>query len=318
MLLLLQMRGRTTAEALAEEFEVSVRTVYRDIDQLSAAGVPVYTDRGRAGGVRLTEGYQMRLTGLTPQEAETLLLSGLVGQAESLGVGDAMISAQRKVLASLPHDKRASAQRIAARFHFDPVGWFRRADPTDHLPAVARAVWEDRMIHVRYERWRGVVERTLSPLGLALKSGNWYVVALAEGQTHTYRVSSIRDLSILSEHFRRPPDFDLASFWRTWVRDFETRVYNDKAIVTASPRGMRCLRYLSAAVEDAVTASATPASPAGWMRAELPIESVEHAAGELLRFGADIEVLEPKELRASIRRMAAQVERLYSRRAREK
>ena len=312
MLMLLQMRGQMTAEALARQFEVSVRTIYRDIDHLSAAGVPVYAERGRAGGIRLTEGYQTKLTGLTPQEAETLLLGGLEEPAHSMGVGGAMLSAQRKVLASLPQDKRASAQRIATRFHFDPVGWYRRAEPAIQVPAIARAVWEDRQIRVRYESWSGVVERRLSPLGLALKSGHWYVVAVAEGKTRTYRVSSIRELDILDERFQRPAGFDLARFWRAWVRDFEARIYKDRAVVRASLRGVRMLRDLSAAVDDAITASLAPAQPEGWQRAEIPIESVNHAARELLRLGAEVEVVAPKPLRERLRQMALDVARVYA------
>lgn len=312
MLMLLQMRGRMTAESLAEEFEVSVRTIYRDVDHLSAAGVPVYAERGRAGGIRLTEGYQTKLTGLTAQEAETLLLSGLEEPAQSMGVGGAMLSAQRKVLASLPHDKRASAQRIGMRFHFDPVGWYRRAEPTNQIPAIARAVWEDCWIRVRYESWSGVLERKLAPLGLALKSGHWYVVALAEGRTRTYRVSGIRELDILDERFQRPPGFDLAAFWRAWVRDFEARIYKDRAVVLASARGLRMLRDLSAAVDDAITASAAPARADGWQRAEIPIESVNHAARELIRLGAEVEVLAPKQLRERVLQMAVDVAQVYA------
>ncbi|HKZ72622.1 MAG TPA: WYL domain-containing protein [Steroidobacteraceae bacterium] len=314
MLMLLQMRRRMTAEALAGEFEVSVRTIYRDIDHLSAAGVPVYADRGRTGGFRLLEGFETRLTGLTSQEAETLLLAGLEGPAASLGIGGPLLNAQRKMLAALPEDKRASARRIATRFHFDPVAWYRRAESTDHLPAVARAVWEERIIRVRYESWRRLIDRTLAPLGLALKSGRWYVVALADGAPRTYRVSSIRELEVLQERFRRPPDFDLAAFWREWVRDFEARIYRDRAIVRASPLGIARLRDLSAAVADAIDASRTPVKPKGWMRVELPIETIEHAQRELMGLGMEVEVLAPKALRERIGRTAERLARLYARR----
>src|ERR1700742_1025470 len=144
ILLLLQSRGRMTAQALAREFEVSVRPIYRDVDQLSAAGVPVYADRGRAGGFQLLDGYRTKLTGLTPSEAEALFLSGLPGPAADLGLGDAMAQAQLKLLAALPG--REGAGHVAARFHLDPVGWFRGAERTDLLPALAEAVWTARRI----------------------------------------------------------------------------------------------------------------------------------------------------------------------------
>src|SRR5579862_4010287 len=165
ILLLLQTRGRMTAQALADEFEVSVRTIYRDVDQLSAAGVPVYADRGRLGGFQLLDGYRTKLTGLTPAEAEALFLSGLPGPAADLGLGEAMAQAQLKLLAALPG--REGAGRIVARFHLDPVGWFRGPERTDHLPALAEAVWNSRTIRIRYESWKDVVDRDLEPLGLA-------------------------------------------------------------------------------------------------------------------------------------------------------
>jgi predicted DNA-binding transcriptional regulator YafY len=151
LLILLQMRGRMSADELAAEFEVSVRTIYRDVDQLSAAGVPVYAERGRNGGFALLDGYRTRLTGFTPSEAEALLLAGVGPAAADLGIGAEAAAAQLKLLASLPPDSGASAQRVAARFHLDPVNWYSRAEASDMLPALANAVWGELRIRVRYE-----------------------------------------------------------------------------------------------------------------------------------------------------------------------
>src|SRR6267154_616098 len=165
ILLLLQARGRMTAEALASEFEVSVRTIYRDVDQLNAADVPIYADRGPSGGFQLLDGYRTRLTGLSPAEAETLSLAGV------------LTAAQLKLSAALPERARANAGRIAARFHLDPVGWFRSADEAKLLPTIANAVWNEKCLDVHYRRAEGAVERRLQPLGLVLKAGVWYLVA---------------------------------------------------------------------------------------------------------------------------------------------
>jgi predicted DNA-binding transcriptional regulator YafY len=300
ILILLQMRGRMSAEALASEFEVSVRTIYRDIDELSAAGVPVYAERGRTGGFQLLDGYRTRLTGFTPAEAEALLLAGAGGAARDLGLGGELAAAELKLLASLPPDAGASAQRVAARFHLDPLNWYRRAEPPDLLPAIASALWNDRRVQVRYESWKEVVERTLCPLGLVLKAGVWYLVALAGGQARTYRVSKIQELSVAQESFARPRGFDLARYWRDWARDFEARLLRERAIVRLSPVGLRLLRDVSEAAWEAAEASKRPCRPDGWIRAEIPIESVEHAARQILRLGADALVIEPPALRERI------------------
>jgi len=173
ILMLLQARGRVSARELAEEFEVAVRTIHRDIDELSAAGIPVYAERGRNGGFRLQDGYRTKLTGLNESEAEALFLAGLPGPAAELGLADALSAARRKLLAALPPSLQPSAERIAARFHLDPGAWFHHADTLPSLPVIARAVWSERMLKLRYRR-AGETEarpRRLGPLGLVLKAG---------------------------------------------------------------------------------------------------------------------------------------------------
>jgi len=204
ILMLLQTRGRMTAQALAAEFEVSSRTIYRDIDQLSAADVPVYADRGPSGGFQLLDGYRTKLTGLSPAEAETLFLAGLPGPAAELGLADVLTAAQLKLTAALPERARATANRVAARFHLDQVGWFRSADEARLLPAIANSVWNEMCVDVRYKRGERVVARTLQPLGLVLKAGIWYAVAQVGKQARTYRVSNIVDLSVRDLRFARP------------------------------------------------------------------------------------------------------------------
>src|SRR5436189_2019123 len=155
VLLLLQTRGRLTASELAEQLEVSVRTIYRDVDALSEAGVPIYAERGPGGGVRLVDGYRTRLTGLTPDEAEALFLSGLPGPAAELGLGTVVSAAQLKVLAALPPELRARASRLVERFHLDAAGWFQSDEPVPHLGVLSEAVWESDRVQVRYRRGDG-------------------------------------------------------------------------------------------------------------------------------------------------------------------
>lgn len=299
ILILLQMRGRLSAETLAAEFEVSVRTIYRDIDHLSAAGVPVYAERGRAGGFELMDGYRTKLTGFTPAEADALVLAGVGGAASDLGIGADAAAAQLKLLASLPPDTGASAQRVAQRFHLDPANWYTRPETLALLPAIADAVWREKRVRVRYESWKDVVTREIDPLGLVLKGGLWYLIAAVKEQPRTYRVSNIRDVVVLSSNTRRPRRFDLARFWAGWVKDFEHRLLSERADVKLSPAGLRMLRDVSPAAAEAAHQN-TPCAPQGWVRAEIPVENTEQAVRQLLRLGAEVEVLAPPALRAAI------------------
>lgn len=312
ILLLLQARGRMSAAALAEAVETSVRTIHRDIDELSAAGVPVYAERGRAGGFQLLDGFRTRLTGLTADEAEALFLSGLPGPAADLGLGEAVASAQLKLLAALPETGRAGAERVASRFHLDPHAWFTKRQPADLLPQLAEAVWRERRIRIRYESWTGKVDRRLEPLGLALKAGAWYLVGRAGDAVRAYKVAAIETLDLTDESFLRPEGFDLAAWWSAWSRDFEQRLYHGTARLRVSPAGLRRLAALAPAVGEAAALTTGPADADGWMEIDIPIESVGHAAGEILRLGAEAEVLFPAELRVRMAGLAAKLAQIYA------
>jgi predicted DNA-binding transcriptional regulator YafY len=314
ILMLLQTRGRMTAQALAEQFEVSIRTIYRDIDQLSAAEVPVYADRGPNGGFELLDGYRTKLTGLSPSEAATLFLAGLPGPAAELGLADIMTTAQLKLTAALPEGARATARRVSARFHLDPVGWFRSGEDARFLPAIANAVWSEICINVRYQRYAGVVSRKLQPLGLVLKGGVWYIVAMVGERPRTYRVSKVVELTETAERFERPKDFDLVRYWSAASRDYEVGLYRGKATLRVSKAGLMKLELLGSAVASAAAETASAPDAAGWVRVVIPIERIDHAAGELIRLGVDVETLEPQELRDRIAEMARDVSRLYRRR----
>jgi predicted DNA-binding transcriptional regulator YafY len=315
ILMLLQSRGRMSAQALAREVEASVRTVYRDIDQLSAAGVPVRVERGAAGGFELLDGWRTRLTGLTPLEAQALFMAGLPGPAAQLGLGHARASAELKLLAALPADWQADARRVGSRFHLDPVGWYQSAAQVSHLPAVADAVWSERRLAMRYESWKGVVERVIEPLGLVLKAGEWYLVAVArEGrEPRTYRLDKILELAARAETFTRPRKFDLARFWAASLQRFEAGLYRESALVRASALGLERMRALGAALSDAVDGAKSKRDAKGWHQVTIPIESVEHAAQQLIRLGAEAEVLQPVELREKLAANARAIAAIYAR-----
>ncbi|MFI9010729.1 helix-turn-helix transcriptional regulator [Actinosynnema sp. NPDC053489] len=299
LLLLLQSRGRMTARELADELEVSVRTVYRDVEALGGSGVPVYAERGPAGGYRLVDGYRTRLTGLTTEEADSLFLAGLPGPAAELGLGAVVAATQLKVLAALPPELRSRAARVRERFHLDAPGWFRGNRGTPHVAAVAEAVWQQRRVRIRYVRWgREEVERTVEPLGLVLKAGTWYLVGRTDGGLRTYRVSRVLELTALDEPFDRPAGFDLAEYWAGWSARFEERMYPARVTVRLTPNGLRSAPVL---LGPAVARELEGVEAEGeWTTVRVPVESLEHALVDLLRLGPEVEVVEPVELRERV------------------
>lgn len=312
ILIRLQVHGRLTAQALAEEFEVSTRTIYRDIDDLSAAGVPVYADRGPGGGFQLLDGYRTRLTGLTAGEAETLLLAGLPGPAADLGLSEPLAAARLKLLAAVPPTASARAARIGDRLHLDPFDWYQRAAAPAYLPAVAQAIWSERRLAIRYESWSATVQRKIDPLGLVLKAGVWYLAARVGRDVRTYKIAKLLGLEALDETFTYPADFDLAAHWRRELERFEAGLRKAEATVRVSPAALSRLDRLGADMAEAVRRA--PPDPDGWRQALVPIESVDHAAGLLLGFADEIEVLAPLALRRQLAARARRVTALYGRR----
>jgi predicted DNA-binding transcriptional regulator YafY len=342
LVLLLQSRGSMTAAELAERLEVSERTVARDVQALAEAGVPVYADRGRAGGYRLVGGYRTRLTGLGRTEAEALFLSGVPGALRDMGLADAASAARLKVSAALLPELRGAPDSAAQRFHLDAPGWWREPDAPGLLPAVAEAVWADRRLAVTYRRQPGAaaVERELEPYGLVLKAGVWYLVARvrrgaeaaagaddgarAEGAYRVYRVERFERAEPVgadgsggaggadAQGFERDEDFDLPGFWAERAAAFARSILRDEVTVRLTPDGLRRLPYVTdrVAAGDAVAAAGEP-DDRGWSAVRLRVESQDVAYAQLLTLGPDAEVLGPPELRARFAAAAARSAELY-------
>lgn len=309
--MLLQTRGRMSARALAAELEVSIRTLHRDIDQLTAAGVPIMAERGREGGFSLLDGWKTSLTGLTAAESQAVFLSGLAGPAAQLGLKHDVESAQLKLLTALPAGTRDAAQRVSSRLHLDPVDWYRDAEPVPQLLTVAEAVWSGRELAICYESWKTTAARTVGPLGLVLKAGVWYLVALLKTEPRTFRVSNIAAAESLSSTVRRPKNFDLAAYWRASIERFERELLKFEARVLATAAGLKSLGNVSSAVARAIAAAPPSHRRDGRVEVRIPIESIEHATGQLLRLSPEVEVLEPAVLRASIVERVRAVAALY-------
>ncbi|WP_433444453.1 helix-turn-helix transcriptional regulator [Nonomuraea sp. CA-141351] len=314
LLLLLQTRGHMTAPELAAELEVSVRTVYRDVEALSAAGVPVYADRGPAGGYQLLDGYRTRLNGLTAEEASSLFLAGLPGPAAELGLSEVVATAELKLLAALPPEPRSHASRMRERFLLDVPSWYRTADDVPHLSEVAEAVWEQRPLHMTYRRWgQQEVDRVVHPYGLVLKGGSWYMVAAPQGGSpRTYRVARILTLETTPGRFARPEGFDLGAFWQDYAKEFRERMYTAEAVIKLAPGYGDLLAYtMGSDVVGAALAAAGEPDPEGWLTLTVPIESITHARWLLLRMGVAVEVLGPPELRAAMCEAVAELHKMY-------
>ncbi|HTS20392.1 MAG TPA: YafY family protein [Casimicrobiaceae bacterium] len=308
ILLSLQARGRLTAAEMAEELEVSERTVHRDIDQLSAAGIPVIADRGRAGGFKLADGFRTQLTGFTEAEAEALFLAGLPGPAAELGLADLTAMARTKLLAALPAGARAA--RVAERFHLDPAGWFRSTDAVTALPVIARAVFNERQLRFRYGPTREL--RTVGPIGVVLKAGVWYLVAQKGGAFRTYRVGRISDVEALDQAYARPHRFDLAAWWASSSREYEMASYRGTATIRLSRRGLGLVDALGPYVAQAVAQTATEPDEQGRVQCTIPIESVEYGVRELLRLGGEVEVIGPAPLRERMAQLLSEMLRNYA------
>jgi predicted DNA-binding transcriptional regulator YafY len=292
LVMLLQSRGRMTARDLAERLEVSERTIYRDLDALSAAGVPVYAISGPGGGCAIDPAYRTSLTGLTADEARTLALTSSGGPLADLGLGGALDQVILKLLAGAPAAHRLDAEHARQRIYLDPDPWFQRPEPIPHLPLLQDAVWADERLRISYRRRDGATsERVIDPYGLVAKAGVWYLVTRTAGEPRVYRVSRILDAATTGERFARDPTFDLPTTWATWSTEFTESLPTFQSLLRVAPDRMDTLPA-------EVAALASPADSCGWRVVPMRFDIIEHAVGWVLSHGTTVEALEPPELRA--------------------
>jgi predicted DNA-binding transcriptional regulator YafY len=312
--ILLQLQaagGRVTAGELAERLEVSVRTIHRDVDALSGAGIPVYADRGRGGGISLLDDFRTDLTGLTEQEARALFSFGGPVIASQLGLGPVLEGALRKLLAALPEAQRTGARRARERLLVDPEPWRRRPEPAPHLDRVQDAAWSDERLRIAYRRGNGERRtRTVDPYGLIAKAGVWYLLAAVEGGLRTYRVDRIEGAEGTGERFHRPAGFDLAAEW-TARRD-ELEAPAPGVEVTVAVR-REALRRFTGLVGRELTRPAEQLHPTGDGRPRLRLSFRAPGAmrAMLLAFGREVEAIAPAEVRAELGRAAASIAAMY-------
>jgi predicted DNA-binding transcriptional regulator YafY len=308
MLLLLQARGRVTAAELAGRLEVSPRTVYRDAEALSSAGVPIYAERGRGGGIRLLPGYRTDVTGLTQDEARALFVLTTGGAQEDLGLGTAARSAILKVMRAVPEPFRPAATATSQRILVDPAGWMRPPEPVGQLGELQAAVFTDRRLRLRY-RGSGqdsASERVVDPYGLVCKAGIWYLVADSGGEPRLFRVSRVVSAVADEAPVRRRDGVELAGLWVSLRRGVEDRPAPLEVLVRVRREwldlfGRMCAGNLTGPL---------PAAAGEWTEVRLRFAAVR-AARTLLSFGANVKVISPPEVRADLAAVAAEVVECY-------
>jgi len=311
LLMLLQTRGRMTAEGLATELEVSVRTIYRDLTALSISGIPVYCERGPGGGVGLVEEYRTTLTGLTPDEARALFMMSVPAPLAQLGVDRELKAALLKLSASLPDSRRSDETRARQRIHLDSSWWFQAEDAVPCLQTLQQAVWNDHMMRIKFITFFGrQVEQVVKPYGLVAKANLWHLVYDWQGKVRVVRVSQVVEAELLAETFIRPAEFDLAAFWEQWCAAYESQP-PFVARVRLLPQVLDSLRYHLEERFRHLLAKNAPPDADGWVTLDLPFESFETARTRLLGLGRAVEVLAPGPLRKSILDYAEQIIDFY-------
>ncbi|HEU5199307.1 MAG TPA: YafY family protein [Ktedonobacterales bacterium] len=311
ILLLLQVHRRITARDLAKRLEVSERTIHRDMEALSVAGVPVVAGRGTGGGWGLLEAYRTNLTGLNEAEIQAIFLSGPPRLLADLGLDKAAQAALIKLLAALPSLSRRNAEEIRQRIYVDAAGWRQPGETIPFLPRLQEAIWLERALRFSYRRGDGsVVERVVEPLGLVAKGSIWYLVAAIEGEFRSYRVSRVQDATLTDEPFIRPPGFDLAAYWEQATVEFKANLPRYPAVVRADPAILPRMRQESHYTR---IQEVGPPEADGWVTVNILFEE-EHSAREyVLSFGPQIEVIEPPALREQVLQAAKDIVARYTR-----
>lgn len=302
-----------TAEELANELEVSKRTIYRDIDALSVAGVPVYANGGPGGGYALLDSYRTTLTGLNENEIRALFMLTIPGPISDLGVSRDLKAAILKLTSSFADDQNEHANYLRQRLHLDAASWFQTDEPVPHLKTLQEAVWQDHQLVLSYRRRNGAVsERTVSPYGLVAKASIWYLAAATEQGMRVYRASRIEAVQMTQTHFSRPQDFDLAGFWAGWVTSYKASLPKYPVTLRFGPDLISVLPHILGNDVQSLVEQAQPDSE-GWRVIDYTFERLEEAQTYVLGMGASVDIIAPEELRVSVLKKATDVVAHYSR-----
>ncbi|MBH5319984.1 YafY family transcriptional regulator [Paenibacillus sp. GSMTC-2017] len=297
IVLLLQSEGKMSSKQLAERLEVNVRTILRDMDELSSSGVPVYSERGQHGGWQLSEGYRTSLTGIHPDELAALLVSSQAEPLSDLGQLKQLDTAMQKILAATTEAARSNAAAVRKKIHIDGASWYASSNQVisgkSLLAVVQEALWQNRALKLTYQREEMQVERTVLPLGLVAKRSIWYLVAkTSEDELRTFRISRLLSVEVLPDSFTPPSDFDLALYWQQSLVQFKESLPRYPARIKLKQSQLQRLQN-----ERFVAIGIARSVQEGWLEADVTFETIDSACEMILSYGARIEVLEPADLR---------------------
>jgi len=312
ILLLLQNKGKLTTKELSEKLEVTARTIHRDMEALSAAGIPVVAERGKTGGWRLMEQYRTKLTGLKPNEIKSLLIAPSFDLLDDLELSKDWLEARQKILASIPSTFQINANDIWNRIHVDTTAWRQTNEKVEPFKILQQAIWDEKKLHLTYERADGeMIERVVNPLGLVAKGSSWYLIASSNEKIRNYRASRIKYAVLTEEVFSRPNDFDLAKYWIHSTQEFISSLPKFEVHVEASPSILPRIRFTRHFIQHIKLDTPTEN---GWVPVNLCFHTEQEATEYILGFGDQINIISPTSLRKKIYNQAKAVLHFYEHR----
>jgi predicted DNA-binding transcriptional regulator YafY len=304
IMMLLQAHRKMTTRNLAETLGVSKRTILRDIDALSIAGIPLYTEGGRSGGVGLDENYQLALTGLKANEVRTLFVSGVPNLLNDVGLDGKAENTLLQLFAALPSPHQQAAEQIRQRLHIDPLWWGQEETIPPFWHDLQKAVFDDLSLAVTYEYPSGeTVERIIEPYSLVMKAGVWYLVARREGEFRTYRVSRFQTITLKSTCFQRQAGFDLATHWQQHLQDMKASASKYTFKLHLTPPGLHYLKAISPTSAEIIELP----TENGDLMAQVTVSSLDYAKIVVFGLGTEASIIEPSELQEAVLTTAREI-----------
>jgi len=304
IMMLLQTRGKMRAQVLADELQVSMRTVLRDVDALSLAGVPIYAEGGHGGGIALDENYRTTLTGLKEDEIRTLFIAGNTKLLHEIGLGNAAESSLLKLSAALPARHQSAVDQVRQRLYIDPVWWWQDSEPFAYWAELQQAVFEDRCIRAEYEHYGGeIVERVLEPYSLIAKASHWYLIARREDKLRIYRITRFHKIVVLDQSFYRPDDFDLVTYWHEHIQEFTEALTDYTFTLRLHSSRLNFVKVLMPGRHEIKE----PPGEDGWLTAHFRVESIDLAQMLVFGLGTQAIVVEPESLGTAVLKTAQEL-----------